>query len=240
MRYGLSISIYTGIVAALLSVFSATAFASGFAILEQSVQGLGYAFAGRAAVAEDASTIFFNPAGLTRLPGMQLEVAANIIVPSAEFKNEGSALNAAFTGGMPIAGTLTGDDGGDAGDAGLVPNLYYAAQITERLHAGLGINAPFGLTNSYRGDWVGRYHAIKSELMTINVNPTLAFELHPMISVGAGINIQYIKARLTNAIDQSGVCLGLASRRHRPWGTVCQHGACETWKSGNRCRGGPR
>jgi long-chain fatty acid transport protein len=216
MRYGLSIGICAGTIAGLLSVLSTTAFAAGFAILEQSVKGLGHAFAGRAAIAEDASTIFFNPAGLTRLPGMRLEAAANIIIPSAKFDNEGSALNAAFTGGMPTAGTLMGGDGGDAGEVGLIPNLYYAHQITQRLYAGLGINAPFGLTNDYREGWVGRYHALKSELLTINVNPTLAVKLNPTISVGAGVNIQYIKARLTNAIDQSGVCLGLAAGSRVP------------------------
>ncbi len=61
-------------------VFSAdSALASGFAITEKSVKGLGNAFAGAAAVAEDASTIFFNPAGMTRLTGHQVQAAANIL-----------------------------------------------------------------------------------------------------------------------------------------------------------------
>ena len=61
--------------------------ASGFALIEQNVSGLGNAYAGAAAVAEDASTIFFNPAGMTRLPGMQVVAAAHAIRPSVKFSN---------------------------------------------------------------------------------------------------------------------------------------------------------
>lgn len=197
--------------ASLLSVWSTTAAAAGFAINEQSVKGLGSAFASGAALAEDASTVFFNPAGLTRLRGIRAEAAAHIIVPSAKFTNQGSALNSAFTGGMRVPGTLSGGDGGDAGDVALVPNIYYAHELTDRLYAGLGVNAPFGLKTEYDDGWVGRYHALTSELQTINVNPSLAFKVNQYISIGAGLNIQYIDARLTSAIDQSVACLGLVA-----------------------------
>jgi long-chain fatty acid transport protein len=194
--------------------------AAGFGLLEQGVQGLGNAFAGGAAKADDASTVFFNPAGLTRLPGTQVQMAVHIIMPSTRFDNGGATLNAAFGMGEQTSATLSGGNGGDAGEVGVVPNFYYAQQLTERLHLGLGVNVPFGLSTKYKNGWVGRYHALESELQTININPSLAFKMHPGLSIGMGLNVQYIRARLTNAIDQSGLCLGLAASRRIP-GALC-------------------
>ncbi|NOY12920.1 MAG: hypothetical protein GXP51_04325, partial [Deltaproteobacteria bacterium] len=69
----------------LLLAGSSTAFASGFAIIEQSVSGLGNAFAGGAASAEDATTVFFNPAGITLLEGQQAVAGTHLIIPSTKF-----------------------------------------------------------------------------------------------------------------------------------------------------------
>lgn len=188
---------------------TASALASGFAILEQSVRGLGNAFSGSAA-AEDASTIFFNPAGLTRLSGKSVVGAGFYIFPSALFSNSGSTI---------ITGTpLTGDNGGNGGESVFVPNLYTAWDISDRLKFGLGINSPFGLKTEYNEDWVGRYYAVNSKLTTININPTLAAKLTPNLSVGAGINLQYAKAELSNAIDFG--LIGFSNRlRTRPQAT---------------------
>ena len=67
--------------------------------------------------------------------------------------------------------------------------------------AALGVTAPFGQTTRYDGDWIGRYHARRSELSTINLNPTVAWRLSPSLSIGAGVQVQYIETELTNAID---------------------------------------
>lgn len=185
---------------------TASALASGFAILEQSVRGLGNAFSGSAA-AEDASTIFFNPAGLTRLSGNSAIGAGFYIFPSALFQNSGSTI---VTGA-----SLTGGNGGDGGANVFVPNLYTAWDISDRIKLGLGINSPFGLKTEYDDDWVGRYYAVNSELLTININPTLAAKLTPNLSVGAGINLQYAEAELSNAIDFG--LIGFSNRlRTRP------------------------
>jgi long-chain fatty acid transport protein len=187
-------------VSALGALFSAgVASAAGFALIEQSVSGLGAAYSGGAAIAEDASTIFYNPAGLTRLSGSQVIGGGHLIVPSAKFHNEGSTHR---TGAL-----LRGDDGGDAGKAALVPNLYFSARLTDRTVIGLGINAPFGLETEYNSGWVGRYHAVKSDLMTININPSIAHKLSDQLSFGLGFSVQYAKATLSNAID-FGAALG--------------------------------
>src|SRR5438045_9506828 len=98
---------------ALLSLSAGHAFGAAFALQEQNASGLGHAYAGGAAAAEDVSTIFYNPAGLVRLQTMQLVVAANLICPSTKFHDSGSI--AAF--GQPVRGT-----GGDAGSCAGVPS----------------------------------------------------------------------------------------------------------------------
>ncbi len=167
--------------------------AAGFALIEQSGSGMGNAYAGAAATAEDASTVFFNPAGMSKLQGMQFTAGGHLIDLSAEFHNGGSS--------NPLAlGNPGGGNGGDAGDAAIVPNFYFTMPIGDQLHFGVGVGAPFGLTTEYDDDWIGRFQGIKSELVTININPSLAFKVNEMFSVGVGINYQMIDAELTNAI----------------------------------------
>lgn len=185
------------IVLSLVVSFSSNSHGAGFALIEQGVSGLGNAYAGGAAQAEDATTMFYNPAGLTRLQKPQFIAAGHVIIPNAKFHNEGSTHVLQQVTGIP----LRGGNGGDGGVIVFVPNLYFSYPFTEKFHFGLGINAPFGLQTEYEKDWVGRYHAIKSRVMTVNVNPTIAYKFTDNLSIGAGLSIQYIEAELTNAVD---------------------------------------
>lgn len=164
--------------------------AAGFALIEQNASGLGNAYAGAAAAADDASTIFFNPAGMTQLPDRQMVLAGHLIKPRMEFSGT-------------VSPAIGGGQGGDAGDWAIVPNAYYAFRVTPRLHAGIGLNAPFGLSTEYDSGWVGRTQAIKSEVKTINLNPSIAYKLNDALSLGAGLNIQHIEATLTNQVHPS-------------------------------------
>lgn len=186
--------------ATILAIGSTTANASGFAIIEQSVTGLGNAFAGGAAGAEDVSTIYFNPAGLTQLQGTQYALAAHLIKPSVEFKDGGSRH---FTG-APL--DVNNEDGGDAGELGVVPNFYYSRDLGNQWTVGIGVGAPFGLKTDYDKGWTGRYHALESDLKTVNVNPSAAYKANDKLSLGFGVNIQYIEATLSNAVDYGGIC----------------------------------
>lgn len=177
------------------------AFGAGFALIEQSASGQGNAFAGAAAVAGDASTIFFNPAGLTRLEDPQVLLAFHGIFSDAKFRNNGSTGNPVFDG------TALGGPNDDGGGEAFVPNLYVSIPLSDTLVAGFGISAPFGLETRYSPDWVGRYHAIRSDLATVNLNPTLAWQATDRLSVGIGIDAQYIRATLSNAIDFGLVCV---------------------------------
>lgn len=169
-----------------------TAQAAGFALIEQSASGMGNAFAGGGAVAEDASTIFFNPAGMTYVQGTQFAGAIHLIKPTAEFNDQGSVKG---------IGRPSGGKGGDAGDLSLVPNFYYKMDLTDNVKFGLGVNAPFGLKTEYDKDWIGRFQAIKSELKTININPAVAFKINDQLSVGAGISAMWAQAELTSAVN---------------------------------------
>jgi long-chain fatty acid transport protein len=182
--------------------FTSTAQASGFAVIELSGSGQGNAFAGAAAVAEDASTVYFNPAGMTRLSGRQIVASVHAIKVKADFTNEGST-QAGLLGGGPLSG-------GDDNSGGLlgVPNLYLVQPLNNGLVFGFGINAPFGLSTKYDEDWVGRYHGVKSDMKTINFNPSLAWKANDALSLGAGINIQYVDVKLSSAIDFGAFCYG--------------------------------
>ena len=177
----------------LLFVSAGSAFAAGFALVEQSMSGLGNAYAGGAAGAEDASTIFYNPAGMTRLNGQQLIVGTHVVMPSVKFHNEGSR----HVTGLP----LSGGNGGEGGVTKPVPNLYYSRKVSDRFSVGMGINAPFGLATDYDKNWVGRYHAVESDVLTVNINPSIAYKITDNLSFGAGFNVQYLKAKLSCAVD---------------------------------------
>jgi long-chain fatty acid transport protein len=170
--------------------------ASGFYLIEQSVSSMGTAYAGAAAVAEDSTTIFFNPAGMTRLCHAEVALGGHLVMPSAHFHDDGSKINPPQ---VPIP--LNGGDGGNAGDVGFVPNFYYVQPCGAGLVLGLGINAPFGLSTSYDNDWKGRYYGVKSELLSININPSVAYKVLNCLSIGAGFDAMYINAKLTNKVD---------------------------------------
>jgi len=172
---------------------SGSAMGSGFAIIEQSAASAGYAYAGVAAAAQDASTIFFNPAGMALQSGNELQLGAHYIIPKADFKNQGST--------TVLTTPLSGGNGGDGGKAAVVPNLFYMHSFSEKWTAGIGMTAPFGLTTEYDDGWVGRYHGLKSKLSTLDINPSVAYKINDQWSVGVGVSIQEAKADLSNAID---------------------------------------
>jgi long-chain fatty acid transport protein len=159
---------------------------------------LGNAFAGGGASAEDASTIFFNPAGMTYLPDNQLVMAAHAIRSSAEFNNNGS--HSSYGLATP------GGNGGDAGGWTFAPNIYFAKALNNNVRLGVGVNAPFALNSDYGNGWVGRYQALKSDIKTININPSIAFKVNDKISLGLGFSTMYTDAELTNAVDFGTIC----------------------------------
>ena len=192
---------------------------SGFALIEQSASGQGNAFSGASTSAEDPSVMYYNPAAMTLVKGRQATLGLHYIHPKANFTNQGSKLAAGLGGGA-----LSGADG-DGGKNGYVPNLYYLQHLNRDLVVGLGINAPFGLSTEYDPGWVGRYHAVKSELKSVNINPSIAWRLDDHWSFGAGVSAQYVDVTLTSAVDMGTLAVsapqtqdGFANLTGNDWG----------------------
>ena len=191
-------------VAASLSIVlvAGPAFGAGFALQENSGSGLGNAYAGGAAAAEDASTVWSNAAGMARLGSAQVVGAVNLIQPSLKFSN--SASQSALQ--QPLGG-----EGGNAGSLNVVPNLYLTYPIDLRWTLGVGINAPFGLVSEYDSGWIGRFQGIKSDIKTYNVNPAVSWKATDSVAIGAGVNWQRIEATFTSKANYSAGLLAAAA-----------------------------
>lgn len=120
------------------------AWASGYAVKEQSGRMLGSAFAGAGSAAQDPSVLFFNPAGIARLDGYRISGLGSGIFVRTRFDDDASVL---LPPGLPIPG----GNGGDTGKDALVPAVYATAAPIEFLHLGIGVNAPFGLSSTRAG-----------------------------------------------------------------------------------------
>ncbi len=171
--------------AMLLVAFSGAASASGFQLLEQNASGIGNAYAGSAAVADNASTIYFNPAGMTKLQAREVSGGLSAVNPSFHFHDKGSSSLGALAG--------TGD-GGNAGGWAAIPNGYLSWALNKDLYVGVGIGAPFGLKTEYDDRWVGAAQAQMFEVKTINLNPSIAYRVNDKVSLGFGLNWQKIEA----------------------------------------------
>ncbi len=170
------------------------AYAAGFALKEQSVAAQGNSFAGATAGAEDVTYMFFNPAGLTRHAGHQAAIVFNYIIVNGETLNADNAIP-----------NDPGERGsGDAAVDAFVPVVYGLWSLTPDLKLGIGINTPFGLKTQYSQTWAGRYHAVESDLKTVNINPAIAYRLNDIVSVGAGLQIQHIDIALSNMVNFGG------------------------------------
>lgn len=186
---GRSVTLKT-LVAALAGLAAGSAHSAGFQLLEQNASGLGNAYAGSAANPENASIIYFNPAGMTYLPGVNVSGGVNAIWPSFKFSDNGDSRDPTLLGG----GRPTGGNGGDAGNLGVVPNAYVSWQVADQWWLGLGMGAPFGLMTKYDSGWAGQYHSNKFDIKTININPSIAYKVNDRFSMGFGINWQRIDA----------------------------------------------
>ena len=164
---------------------TAGANAGGFAVREQSAFGQGSSYAGVAA-GGSLSSMFWNPAIMTQMPGIQSELVLTGILPfAANTVGAGSTL-AAFGGT------------GNTADNALVPAGYFSYQLNPSLWLGMSINSPFGLSVSFPDLWAGRdYAAASTSLKTYNATPSFAYRFNDWISIGFGVQIQYAKADLS-------------------------------------------
>lgn len=186
------------LITALLAVaFAGSANAAGFQLLEQNASGLGNSYAGSAALADNASTVFYNPAGMTQLSGLQVSGGLTAVGTSFKYSNEGSS----STGALANTG-----NGGDGGGWGFIPNGYISWAMTKDLYLGLGIGAPFGMRTEYNDKWVGAAQSTYFDIKTYNINPSVAYRVNDVVSIGGGLNWQRVEAdyrRLVNVTTGS-------------------------------------
>jgi long-chain fatty acid transport protein len=166
------------------------AFAAGFALNEQNASGAGVAYAGKAAIGEDASAAWFNPASMSRLKERQVVLGGHYIDLHGEFRNEGTT---------PPPGAPAGRNEGDFGEEGYIPNFHLVVPLNARVNLGLSVATPFGLKTDFQPDWIGRFQGITSDIKSVNINPSISYQVNDQWSVGAGVSAQKLDAKLTSS-----------------------------------------
>lgn len=189
------IALRSAIVAA--SLLPTLAMASGYKLNEQSAAGMGTAHAGRAAMAEDASVVFYNPAAMTELDRAQMSAGFTYINGYGEF--DGTATDVA---GQPItADDDAYSDGGNFLGESFIPFFYYARPINEKVSVGLGVFTPFGTKTNYEDDFVGGGFADETSLISFEIAPTIAYQVNDQFSIGGGLDIVYMEGLLSKSVD---------------------------------------
>ncbi len=161
--------------------------AGAFAIREQSASAQGYSFAGVASGSGNLSSMFWNPAVITKAPGWQTELSLSLIIPRVEINP------------LPSVPTFVFGDSGDIGQDAIVPASYNSYQINDMLWVGLSSNSPYGLVTDPRDNWAGQVYSRSSKIFSLNVNPVVGIKINDWISVAAGPSLQYFDIRLKRA-----------------------------------------
>ncbi|HEX7982531.1 MAG TPA: OmpP1/FadL family transporter [Duganella sp.] len=191
------------IVAAALGAMSQGAGASGYRFGSQSVSAQGTADA-NGAEANDPSTIFYNPAGLSRLDGMRVGAGATVVAPHSTFDDAGSTH---FTG-QPAGGSAAS---GYVPDNAVAPSLYASRKIDDRWTVGLGVFVPYGAKLNYGNTWTGRYALTDVKLEAYTLNPSASFKLNERHAFGIGLDAEHMNASLGQAVDVPGTIAALSS-----------------------------
>ncbi len=192
-----------------LGIASALAFgqahASGFQLKENSVKAQGRAFAGSGVAKGDASVVANNPATMTQFEGTTIQSDVTVIDLNTKFKGNG------FSGvGTPLARATSGSNGGEAGGVTPLPALSVIHKFGNGVALGAMVSAPFGLKTEYDRGWVGRYSALKSEVKTIDLTISAAYEIVPdRLSVGLGIVYEKADVTLSRGVDFGTALIGV-------------------------------
>ncbi len=188
---------FLGMVASLL--VSSQCFAAGFALWEGSARAnaLGDAVVGRA---DDPSAIMYDPAGITQLPGLQVESGATGIRTAGTISVPANATLQGTGGVLPLSNAAESQN--VINEWALVPNMYATYQASDRIWLGLGIFSPFGLSVAFPSNWFGAYNSFYSEVQSVDVNPNIAFKINDQLSVAAGLDAMEFGLDLQNRLPE--------------------------------------
>lgn len=182
--------------AVLMASVAAPAFAGSFYLQEQSVRGAGRAFSGEAAD-RGTGSMWWNPAAIAR-SGRELSFGMHAIRIDSEVKNNGSYVT--YPGGANVPVVNPRNTEVDPIESGLVPNFAFSTPIGDRFAVGVSVAAPYNFTTKYEPGSFARYDALTSELRSGDASLTVAYQVNDWLDVGAGVNAQYVKAKLTSAM----------------------------------------
>ena len=172
--------------ATLSAALSSAAVAGGFMLTEQSVAGLGRAYAGAGIVGDDLSAVWYNPAGMSLLSGTAVQMGAVVADLDLEVTTNSSATFDNRRNGTKENGRKHGVP---------IPNMYLVHQIKDDMWFGLGITVPFGMATEYDNNWAAADKGMNAELKVFDINPNVAFKLTDTLSFGAGVSLQYVTAQ---------------------------------------------
>lgn len=173
-------------------LFVGNTFAGGFHTGTQGARamGMGHAFVGMAA---DASAIYFNPAGLTQLKGMNILLGSTFITPKVDFTGPNPSTVTATTPIPPTTSTVSRT---------FTPiNFYGVYGLENGFSFGIGVYNPYGLGSEWPSTWVGKSLAVKTELVTFYINPTVAYKVSDNFSIGVGFNYIISNVKFYQVID---------------------------------------
>lgn len=188
-----SLTFFVTIIGLILSIDNASA--AGYSSDLYSASALGNVYSGAVNGAHDISNIFHNPALGVKFK-REMVISASYI--NLDIDNDNAS--GAFSGGAQV----TGSDEGDAGVDGIIPSFYITSPINDKTSINLSVNVPFGLATKYDKEWVGRYRAIESEIMNLNINPSISYKVNDKLALGAGLQIGYLKTSLTQMFYTGG------------------------------------
>jgi len=172
-----------------VALASSQVLASGFALNEQSISGMGLGFAGRSSAADDASTVYGNPAGMSLLKREQVTGGVAAIDASTDISDTRGRGNSTNKGDMvPFTA---------------VPMGFYVKPIDDHWAFGVGVYAPFGLITDYESTFQGRNFGSKSEVQVIAFQPTVSYAFNDRVSIGFGPTINHISGKLESAFNLS-------------------------------------
>ncbi|CAD5107716.1 outer membrane protein transport protein [Zestomonas carbonaria] len=173
-----------------IGAVSTHSLANGIAINEQSASGAGTAYAGRASSALDASTIYGNPAGLSKLKRTEISGGLALVDASVDISHANSSAQ--------------GTNKGDSVPLAAVPFGYFATPVDDNLTFGLGIYVPYGIINDYESSFQGRYQGSYSKVKVITVQPTVSYKINDRVSFGFGPTINRIDGQLKSNLNNAG------------------------------------
>ncbi|MDX1900833.1 MAG: outer membrane protein transport protein [Gammaproteobacteria bacterium] len=214
MKFNMKKTLLALSTAGLLGVHSVS-MAAAFQLWEQDGATVGNYHAGRAAEADDASIGFYNPAGLVRIPNQQLVVGLVPILTDFRFRGTVNVQ-------APAIATGPQNTYAQGGGFNLVPDLHYAAPISDQWVFGFSVAAPFGLKTNYGRGTFAQFAATETSLKLIDLTPSLGFKINDRWSVGAGFDAEYAQAEfnLIGGVSQPGAVYlqTLSQNQGSSWG----------------------